>query len=246
MSDRPKQGRIWRAISRIGMALTMLVGGLAWHYSTVQPSWLRELFAVLCVAVAIFVILAKPFRSVFAVWLISAMALTLWYASDRPSNNRDWEPEYSIPATFQVKGRTILVQHVRNFSYRSEADFTPAWYDAAFSLDDLESVDFVNSYWAGDAIAHVFLTFGFRDGRYLAFSIETRRAKGVVYSTVAGFFHHYELFYVVADERDLIGVRTDVRHEKVYLYRLQLTPQVREGLFISYLEKADQLATQPE
>ncbi len=151
-----------------------------------------------------------------------------------------------MPATIRREGRTVFVQHIRNFSYRSETDATSAYYDAAFSLDDLASVDLVSSYWAGDWIAHVFLTFGFRDGRHLAFSIETRRAKGVGYSTIAGFFHHYELFYVVADERDLIGVRTDLRHEHVYLYRLHLTPPAREALFLSYLDKVQQLAMHPE
>jgi hypothetical protein len=171
--------------------------------------------------------------------------LMAWYATDRPSNSRDWEPEYAVPAMFQLHGRTAVVQNIRNFSYTSST-ITPSYYDANFPLDELASVDLVSSYWAGDAIAHVFLTFGFNDGRHLAFSIETRRAKGVEYSTVAGFFHHYELFYVVADERDLIGVRTDVRRERVYLYRLHLKPEMREALFLSYLNKVDSLASSPE
>ncbi len=51
---------------------------------------------------------------------------------------------------------------------------------------------------------------------------------------------------MVADERDLIGVRTDIRREQVYLYRLRLSPQVREGLFVSYVDKVNQLAARPE
>jgi hypothetical protein len=241
----PKRGPAARFFSRIGMGLAMLVGSAALHYSTLQPVWLRELFAIASVAVALFVLFAS-FRAVVALWTISMVVLVVWYTSDRPSNDRDWMSEYRIPATFRLQDRTVSVQHIRNFSYRSENDFTVAYYDADFALDELESVDFVSSYLAGDAIAHVFLTFGFRDGRHLAFSIETRRARGIEYSTVAGFFHHYELFYVVADERDLIGVRTDIRREQVYLYRLHLTPQVREGLFISYLDKVEQLASRPE
>jgi Domain of unknown function (DUF4105) len=138
------------------------------------------------------------------------------------------------------------VQHIRNFAYRLEDDFKESYYVGDYPVDELESADLITSYSGGDAIAHVFLTFGFRDGRHLAFSIETRRARGVKYSTVAGFFHHYELFYVVADERDLIGVRTDIRREQVYLYRLSLSPQLREGLFISYVDKVNQLASRPE
>jgi Domain of unknown function (DUF4105) len=228
------------------MAVASLLGALAIYYATLQPGWLRLSLTGLFATISIFAILVLPFRRGLLVWCAAAAALTAWYFQDRPSNDRDWAAEYAIPASASRAGRTVFVQNVRNFTYRSETDVTPAYYDASFRLDDLATLDLVTSYWAGDAIAHVFLTFGFRDGRYLAFSIETRRQSGFGYSTLAGFFHHYELFYVVADERDLIGVRTDVRHERVYLYRLVTTPQVREALFLSYLDKVTELARHPE
>lgn len=123
------------------------------------------------------------------------------------------------------EGRIVHVKNIRNITYRSETDYTPHYYNADFNLDHLSSIDLVTSYWAGNSIAHVFLSFGFDDGRHLAVSIETRRQKKFGYSTIAGFFHHYELTYVTADERDLIGVRTDIRKERVYLYRLNLSPR---------------------
>ena len=102
------------------------------------------------------------------------------------------------------------------------------------------------SYWAGDTIAHVFVSFAFADGRTLAVSAETRRAAGQAYSTMGGFFRNYELIYVIADERDVIGVRTNLRHERVYLYRLQAPPEAARRLLLSYLEKVDALAKTPE
>jgi hypothetical protein len=164
----------------------MLVGALALYYSTLQPVWLRELVAVAPAAVAVFVLFARPFRAVLAIWTISMVALVVWYTNDRPSNERDWGPEYRIPATLRLQDRTVSVQHIRSFSYQSEDDVTEAYYDADYPLDELESVDLVTSYWGGDAIAHVFLTFGFRDGRHLAFSIETRRARGVRWTRKTG------------------------------------------------------------
>jgi hypothetical protein len=228
------------------MAGASLIGAAALYYSTMQPDWLRMLLAVAWGVLAAVMLFARPLYRAAAFWCAAAVILTIWYATDLPSNNRDWEPEYALKAKFLVENGTVSVRNVRNFSYRSESDPIPAYYDASFRLDELASIDLVSSYWQGDTIAHVFLTFGFRDGRHLAFSIETRRAKGAEYSTVAGFFHHYELFYVVADERDLIGVRTDIRREQVYLYRLHLTPEVREALFLSYVDKVNQLASQPE
>ena len=82
----------------------------------------------------------------------------------------------------------ITFHNIRDFSHRSETDMVPHYYDATFFVWMSQTVDLVSSYWAGDTIAHIFLTFGFQDGRHIAISIETRRQKRFVYSTIAGFF----------------------------------------------------------
>ena len=40
-----------------------------------------------------------------------------------------------------------------NFAYRTATDFTPRYYDKPFDLRQLESVDLLSSYGAGEAIA---------------------------------------------------------------------------------------------
>ncbi len=122
----------------------------------------------------------------------------------------------------------------------------PAYDTRTYRLDQLASVDMITSYWSSEAIAHVFLSFGFANRQYLAISIEIRRMKGQEYSSLAGFFRQYELFYVAADERDLIGQRVNARHERVYLYRLTITPEQREALLRSYLQRMQALAVAPE
>ena len=64
----------------------------------------------------------------------------------------------------------------------------------------------------GPAIAHLLLSFGFGDD-HLAISIEARKEKGEGYSSVKGFVRQYELYYVVADERDVLRVRTNYRKD---------------------------------
>jgi len=54
------------------------------------------------------------------------------------------------------------------------------------------------------------ISFGFRGRTYLAASIGARRKEGESYSTLAGFFRQYELYYVVADERDYELGRLDI------------------------------------
>lgn len=211
------------------------LGVAALYYSTLLPDTLR---LGLCAGFALGMAGAHWLRPVRLRRVARgglALALVGWYVTDPPRNDRVWAPEYAIPADAWRTGDRVHVAHVRNFRYHSESDPIPAWYDADYDLNGLESVDLVTSYWAGESIAHVFLSFGFAGGRHLAISIETRRQARFPYSAIAGFFHHYELFFVTADERDLIGVRTDIRRERVYLYRLDLSPAVRQRLFLSYV-----------
>jgi hypothetical protein len=77
-------------------------------------------------------------------------------------------------------------------------------------------------------------------------SVETRRRRRQTYSSIAGFFRHYQLIFVVADERDLIGVRTDIRREQVYLYPLRISAEETRRLFGGYMSRAAALGRQPE
>jgi len=102
-------------------------------------------------------------------------------------------------------------------------------------------------YWAGKAIAHVMVGFGFAGKDYLTVSIETRKEKGESYSTVAGFFRQYELYYVVADERDVIGVRTTYRQpqEDVYVYRTRTPLKNIRRIFLDYIKSINDLRDRP-
>jgi hypothetical protein len=101
----------------------------------------------------------------------------------------------------------------------------------------------------GPAIAHVFLSFAFAGDEHLAISIETRKEKGEAYSTLKGFFRQYELYYVVADERDVVRLRTNYRHdppEEVYIYRANGPTENGQRLFLKYMSEVNRLKAKPE
>jgi hypothetical protein len=147
-----------------------------------------------------------------------------------------------------INGDLVTVHNIRNFDYRTETDFTPAYYDRTFDLRRLDRVDLMAVYWMGPAIAHIFLSFGFGD-EHLPISIEVRKTRSKEYSTIAGFFRQYELIYIVGDERDVVRVRTNYRKappEEVYVFRATGAP-IENGrrIFLDYIRDINRLKTQP-
>ena len=98
--------------------------------------------------------------------------------------------------------------------------------------------------WRGPA--HTFLSFGFAGGAYVAISVEIRKEQGESFSPLGGLLRQYELIYVVGDERDLIGLRANHRHDDVYLYPIRTSKEKIRTLFVAMLERANQLAAHPE
>jgi hypothetical protein len=228
-------------------------GALAIYYSDLASSVLRTGLAASFAVCALVALIGLAFRRwrwrALTAFLVVFAGLLAWWSTIQPSNDRDWQPDVAVLPWATIDGDLVTVHNIRNFSYRSETEFTPAYYDKTFKLHELESVDLIASYWMGPAIAHTFLSFGFRGGDYLAISIETRKERNESYSTVKGFFKQYELYYVVADERDVIRVRTNYRKdppEDVYLYRIYGPVENARRLFLEYMIAINALKDKPE
>jgi hypothetical protein len=193
-----------------------------------------------------FALLPAPGRTAVAALAIFAI-LVILFLRIPASNDRDWQPEVSVTPHAEINGDIVTIRGVRNFDYRTASDFTPRWEDRTYDLRKLDSADIIAVYWAGKAIAHVMLSFGFAGEDYLAVSIETRKEKGESYSTLAGFFRNYELYYVIADERDVIRVRTTYRQpqEDVYIYRVSGSRENLRRVFLEYLTSINELRDRP-
>lgn len=199
-------------------------------------------------ATLVLLLRTRPVRRAYGGALVLFALLLGWWLSIEPSNNRNWQTDVARLAYAEIDGDRVTVRNIRNFDYRSETDFTPAYYDKTFDVSKLQSVDLVAVYWMGPAIAHTILSFGFEGGDHLAFSIETRKEQGEAYSTVKGFFKQYELYYVVADERDVIRVRSNYRKdppEDVYVYRLNGPIENGRRLFLEYIQQINRLKEKP-
>ncbi len=199
-------------------------------------------------AAVVALLFRRAMRFALPVFAVALVAIGVWWSSIKPSNERDWQPEVARLAYATIDGDLVTVHNIRNFDYRTETDFTPAYYDRTYDLKKLDSGDLIAVYWMGPAIAHLFVSFGFGDD-HLAISIEARKEKGEGYSSAKGFFRQYELYYVVADERDVVRVRTNYRKdppEDVYIYPLRAPRENLRRVFLEYMRKLNGLRDRPE
>ena len=230
------------------MTAITLWGVGALYFSPLLPARWRAFAAAGygTASILAFALLPDPGRTAIAALAIFAV-LVILFRRIPASNDRDWQPEVSVTPQATVNGDLVTIRGVRNFDYRSESDFTPRWEDRTYDLGKLDSADIIAVYWAGKAVAHIMVSFGFQDQDYLAVSIETRKEKGESYSTLAGFFRRYELYYVVADERDVIRSRTTYRQpqEDVYIYRTRAPQRNIRRIFLDYIQAMNDMRVHP-
>lgn len=171
--------------------------------------------------------------------------LMMWWHTIEPAFNRDWAPDVARQTTAVRDGSVVTLRDVRDFTWKSETDFTEHWTDVTVDLDKLQSVDLFLSYWNGETIAHTLVSFGFSDGQRVVFSAEIRRERGEAFSAIAGFFKQYELALLAASETDIIRLRTNARGEDVRLYPIDMPVPVMQSLFMSYLYRMNELSDEP-
>jgi len=247
------RGRSWRIGRYLGLTVIWLILLLTTGWS-VLAIWLAEYsHGVRFAAIVLFMagallpplLLRRRWRG-FAVSGLFFACVVCWFLSFSPSNDRDWQADLAVLAWADIKGDTVTLHNIRNCDYRTETYYTCSYYDRTFDLAKLQTIDLFLVYWGSPNIAHTMLSFGFKDGGNVCFSIETRKEKGEDYSAVKGFFRQYEKMYVVADERDVVRLRTNYRKEDVYLYRLQVKPETVRKVFLDYLGEVNRLKERPE
>lgn len=183
--------------------------------------------------------------------VLLVLLLTAAVSLRQPSLDRHWTEDNARLPEASFRGDTVIVRNVRAFEWRTTSDFTPAWEQRRYDLSRLASVWFlVEPFGDFRGPAHTFVSFGFAhpagDTAYVAISVELRKEVGETYHPVRGLFREYELTYVVGDERDLVRLRSNVRRDSVFLYRVNATSEQGRTLFRAMLERANALATTPE
>jgi hypothetical protein len=248
----PRAARLFsialRVLATLIVGASAIWGTLALGYQApgghVLHAIIVTLWAVL--SVAILVALWRGLTSLSLLGFAAAFTVLLvWWHLLQPSNDRIWADDVARTMTGTIDGSHVTLHNVRNFDWRSDSDYTQRWETRHFDLDHLNSVDMIMSYWSGPAIAHMLVSFGFDDADYVVFSVEIRPERGESFSEIGGFFNEFELSIVAADERDVIRVRTNVRGEDDYLYRINMPKSAMRSLFVAYIDEANGLVAKP-
>jgi hypothetical protein len=236
-----------RALLATLFALPLVAwGGLSLYYSVplgpLSP-WAAAGYTLASIAIFF---LSRTWKKAVARFALLFTLVLVVFLLHPPSNNRDWQPDLALLPSATIDGDTITLHNIRNCDYRTETDFTVQHYDQTFDLNALTSIDLFLVDWGLGSVVHTMLSFGFNNQQYVAISIEARKERGEGYSTLRGFFRQYELTYVVADERDVVRLRTNYRQgETVYLYRIRGDKALFREVFLDYFRSINQLNNTP-
>ncbi len=250
----PTPGFAARWLTRLGLALVWFVvallslWALAAVYIDVRWSAVRLPLTILY-AVILVVILAKyKLRMRAALLCFGCFCLVLaWWLNLKPTNIGDWQADVDRPAWIQMDGDRLIIHNLRNCDYRTEMDYSNCWSDRTVNLSDLRGADLFFTTWGVPYIGHPIVSFWFGDNQHVAFSIEARYKGSQDYSAILGFFRQYELIFVVADERDVIRLRTNFRKdEEVFLYHVNIGADSARDIFLTYVRYLNHLKDNPE
>ncbi len=191
--------------------------------------------------------LIKALVFLFKIFAFIVFAWAIFSLFTPAKKDRDWNTDQAILPQISVTGDKVAIKNIRDFEYRSTTDYTPRYYDKTFSLDKIRSVDYMVEPFSGNSgAAHTLVSFGFDDGSYVAISVEIRKEKGEKFSPVKGLLRQYELMYVIADERDVIKLRSNYRKDQVFLYPMKASREQARALFLDMLARAQKLQDKPE
>lgn len=180
-----------------------------------------------------------------------AAVIVLWVsyvALKEPSNDANWQKQYALLPAIKIDQDIISISHVRDFRYNADQSIaTSSYLNENYALSELKDAWYGISHFGENGLAHVLLSFEFADDKFLVVSIEARLQEKDIdgYSPIKGLFGSYTKTIVLATERDIIGLRTHIRSEPFYLYKLNLPELYSKALLLNYLRKAQTLNTEP-
>jgi hypothetical protein len=257
---RATLSKLWVMLRRIAWCTLGAWTALAIFFSMPPPVWLD---AGAALAVGSLFVLALAEHAQFRQWirepmaarprttsaLLASIILAVYYFGFvSPDPNQKWAVDHARIPEVTIDGPRVHVHNVRDFRWRSATDFTPEYRDRIYDADTLDSMYYVVAPMSArlQAVAHVFVCFGFSDGQYVAVSVEGRRIEDRPYRAIPSMFRQYQLIYIIGEERDVVGLRGAIWRTPVHFYPARTSVERQRAIFLDMMRRADSLEHHPE
>jgi hypothetical protein len=241
-----------RTIAAIVLSTPILLLVVAWacgalYYTFPVPSLRFASMIVFAAGCAVALVFLKNKLAAVGVVLLACLVVLGWFLSIAPTNDRPWRTEVAVMPWSEIHGDDLTVHAMRNFDYRTPDDYDVRYADKRFDMSKLRATDIYFSYWDGNrSVAHTMFSWDFGGADVLCLSVEIRREVGQADDTLAGIYKQFEILYILADERDVVRLRTNYRREEVYLFRTLLTPDESRRFLTEVLSEVNDLRDHPQ
>ena len=135
-----------KIIKSFGSAVIIILscawGALAVYFGDSSTSMVQtviaSIFGLSGLAALIGLALSNWCKRLLMGYAILFAAILSWWLSIAPSNQRLWQPDVAKLAYTDFDGDLMTVHNIRNFDYRSEFDYLPAYYTKTFDITKLQ------------------------------------------------------------------------------------------------------------
>ncbi len=203
-----------------------------WYY---QPVSLLPTGLFLC-GIALYRFKKGHISVHLSLWLLVLLNTITYHCIPGPTPEQ-WQKPWTHAPEFEQNGDILTIHNIRDFRYRTEEDSDARYRTESYDLNTLQGVDFASCHWDGmTAICHTMLSFNFTDGRRVVVSAETRLPEGVEQGAIPGLYKKYGIIYLFGTEEDIFGLRTNIRHEDLYIFPLKINQEGAKKLLQHYID----------
>jgi hypothetical protein len=185
------------------------------------------------------------FKFILAVVILATIGYLILSALTTPSNTRPWAKDMAILASAKIENNLITIKNIRDAKYRTVEDYDLDYYTETFDLSKITAAYLFTDPF-GTLSAHTMMGFEFSDGKKVILSVEVRREIGEWFSGIKGMLRQYEIIYVWSVETDVVKLRTNIRKDNVYMYKMDMAKKNIAKLFTEAIIRTNELYKTPE
>ena len=225
------------------LATIWAVGAL---YFDLPIAWLRATLALIYGGTMLAALLFVKGRGRAMAIMVAGFAVVLaWWFTIKPSNDGNWQPDVAQLAWAEVNGDRGHVAQRPQLRLPHRDGLHAALGTRTVRISQVTGIDLAINYWGSPGSHIPLLASSLPPLRRSAFLSRRERNR-------PNLLRHprplptIRVDYVVADQRDVIRVRTNYRHgEDIYLYRTTVTPAQARERFHEYIRSLNEIRDHP-